>query len=854
VREVLRVASYRFRATFGRIWRGLLAIVLLIGLTGGIAMAAVAGGRRTQSSFSTFLASTNPSDLSVSTYGVNGNSTSGAYSETMTKQIAHLRDVKQVETWIVLIAAPLSPKGAAMLNRITEVNAVGSVDGLYFNQDRVAVTKGRMADPNRPDEFVMTAEAAHLLGYHVGEVIPYGIFTTAQESMPGIGTPRVQPHRRINAKLVGLVTFNSEVVQDDVDRLPTLVLFTPALTREVLADAGRGAGGATYYALRLDHGSRDIAVVEKEFVGLLPKGAVSNFHLTAPVEAKADRAVKPVGIALDVFGFIAGLAALLLAAQAISRHLRAGSDELDVLRALGAGPRTTVADRLIGVMGAVVLGSLLAAGVAVALSPLSPLGPVRPVYPSRGFAVDWTVLGVGLAVLIVGLGATAVVLAYAGAPHRVARRSRLARPHHSTMLRAVASTALPAPAVVGVRFALEPGGKRTTVPLRSALVGATLAVVIVVATLTFGSGLQSLVSHPALYGWNWTYMLNPSNDVPPQALALLAHDPAVAAWTGVNDTNVDIDGQSIPVFFGDTHPALTPPILSGHAIARKDQIVIGAATLAQLHKRVGDTVVVTLGSPRDAPFDIPPTRLAIVGTATMPAAGYPSIIADHTSMGTGALLSNDVLPAAFQRAQTNPQPILNGPGLVFVRMRPDVSRAAGLADMRRITRAADRAFAAVPNGGGEQNTVSVLGVQHPAEIVNYRTMGATPALLASGVAAGAIVALGLTLAASVRQRRRDLALLKTFGFTRRQLGATVAWQASVAALIGIIVGIPLGIALGRQLWIEFARDIDAVPHPTVPAIATLLVAVGALVLANVVAAGPGLQAARTRTALLLHAE
>lgn len=80
---------------------------------------------------------------------------------------------------------------------------------------------------------------------------------------------------------------------------------------------------------------------------------------------------------------------------------------------------------------------------------------------------------------------------------------------------AVAATGLPAPAVVGVRFAVEPGRGRTAVPVRSALLGAVLAVALVVATLTFGSGLQSLVSHPALYGWNWNYMLNASNSVPP---------------------------------------------------------------------------------------------------------------------------------------------------------------------------------------------------------------------------------------------------------------------------------------------------------------------------------------------------
>ena len=41
-----------------------------------------------------------------------------------------------------------------------------------------------------------------------------------------------------------------------------------------------------------------------------------------------------------------------------------------------------VADSLTGLLAAVVAGSLLAVGVAVALSPIGPIGPVRPVYPS----------------------------------------------------------------------------------------------------------------------------------------------------------------------------------------------------------------------------------------------------------------------------------------------------------------------------------------------------------------------------------------------------------------------------------------------------------------------------------------
>ena len=89
-----------------------------------------------------------------------------------------------------------------------------------------------------------------------------------------------------------------------------------------------------------------------------------------------------------------------------------------MLRALGAGPVAAAGDGLIGVLVAVLLGSLLAVAVAVGLSPLSPLGPVRPVYPDPGIAFDWTVLGVGFAVLgrRPGIGRGRVLLSRRTAP------------------------------------------------------------------------------------------------------------------------------------------------------------------------------------------------------------------------------------------------------------------------------------------------------------------------------------------------------------------------------------------------------------------------------------------------------
>jgi hypothetical protein len=128
---------------------------------------------------------------------------------------------------------------------------------------------------------------------------------------------------------------------------------------------------------------------------------------------------------------------------------------------------------------------------------------------------------------------------------------------------------VPVAGVVGVRFALEPGRGRTAVPVRSALLGTVLAVALLVATLGFSSGLHTLVSTPSLYGWNWNYMLNASNNVPPQALALLNRDYDIAAWTGADHDDIEIDGQNVAVLYGDTHARLTPPILAGHAVTQK---------------------------------------------------------------------------------------------------------------------------------------------------------------------------------------------------------------------------------------------------------------------------------------------
>jgi hypothetical protein len=84
--------------------------------------------------------------------------------------------------------------------------------------------------------------------------------------------------------------------------------------------------------------------------------------------------------------------------------------------------------------------------------------------------------------------------------------------------------------------------------------------------------------------------------------------------------------------------------------------------------------------------------------------------------------------------------------------------------------------------------------------------------------------------------------------------ATVAWQATTVAAVGLLVGLPLGVAIGRFGWNVFAEDLGVVPEAVTPIGLTLLVVPAAIILANLIAAWPGWTASRTQPAVVLRAE
>jgi predicted lysophospholipase L1 biosynthesis ABC-type transport system permease subunit len=142
----------------------------------------------------------------------------------------------------------------------------------------------------------------------------------------------------------------------------------------------------------------------------------------------------------------------------------------------------------------------------------------------------------------------------------------------------------------------------------------------------------------------------------------------------------------------------------------------------------------------------------------------------------------------------------------------------------------------------------------PVEVDRVQRINGLPTALAVFVAVVALMAVGFALVTSVRRRRRELAVLKTLGFARRQVRATIAWQASTVAAIGLIVGIPLGLVAGRVVWLAVADELGVSTDPTWPVLGVLLLIPAAFLLVNVIAALPARRAANTQPAAVLRSE
>jgi ABC-type lipoprotein release transport system permease subunit len=265
-----------------------------------------------------------------------------------------------------------------------------------------------------------------------------------------------------------------------------------------------------------------------------------------------------------------------------------------------------------------------------------------------------------------------------------------------------------------------------------------------------------------------------------------------------------------------------PTIVEGRAPRADGEIALGAKTLERVGVAVGDTV----RARPDAGGAARPLR--VVGRVVLPGLGtYPG--SDKTALGEGALLTR----AELRRLGPD-----FGPGPFLVVLAPGATRA--------------QLAALVSQGDPAQ--VQVDGLQRPSDIVSYERVRTTPLVLAGVLALLAVATVAHALVTAVRRRRRDLALLKTLGFTRRQISASVAWQATTLGVAALVLGVPIGVIVGRWAWTALADDLGTVAEPIVPVVAVALAIPLVLLVANAVAFMPGRIAARLRPAAVLRSE
>jgi putative ABC transport system permease protein len=138
-------------------------------------------------------------------------------------------------------------------------------------------------------------------------------------------------------------------------------------------------------------------------------------------------------------------------------------------------------------------------------------------------------------------------------------------------------------------------------------------------------------------------------------------------------------------------------------------------------------------------------------------------------------------------------------------------------------------------------------------VVNFGRVQQLPLLLGIALSLLALLTIVHLLLTSVRRRRRDFAVLRSIGFTRRQVRSAISWQASTLTAVALGLGIPLGIVCGRVAWRLFAGQLGIPPVVVLPVI-VLVVVPAALALAVAVAAVPGESAARARPAEILRSE
>jgi hypothetical protein len=898
----------RFLAELRSRWRTWLTLAVLAGVAGGLVVAAAAGARRTDSALARHLGAYRFPDATLSAEDVGDEKR----NLLLRRRLARLQALPQVQA--LALDAELGYCARDAKDR--PVIDVGPQAVLFLvsldGRDGVALHRpkllaGRQPDPARPREALLDSRAAQRFGVGPGDVIPMRVFPSFGEesfatfrcdpnekspSQPGLPTrrkvrqiliscPTLRPCaeakvliNRLYTQLERGVDFAGlakeysddpagkleggrlwiargetvEPFESTAFRLPTRAISQPLKTRygwhivqplSGLVPAGRlvslkvvGVKATTdpfprgnvlltpafdrvyrfdslYFSyqisVRLRRGAADIPAFRAPANRIVGTNTLDREQDAA---AKIERSIHHQAQALRLAAAVGALLGFVLLAQALVRVASLAAVEHPTLRALGMTREQLVAVGLAQAATVAVLAAAVAAAIAVALSPLSPIGLARELEPEPGFAFDLLAVALGAALVLV-----AVLLAGAYASSRASRELAPVLAHAAPTGRVapadtLARWGLPATVVSGVRLALTRGRGATSVPVGATLLAGVLAVSVVAIALTFTASLDHLFSTPRLYGQSWDYR---SEYAVPEKASARADRSLSDVAVGDDKAHVLLNGRQVgAVAMDDIKGRLAAVVTEGRAPERIDEILLAAKTLDGLGVEIGDTV--------QARVRRRTVRMRIVGRGVVPEGTF-------NELGRGAALTFQSYRRLDPRARAY---------TFEARIAPGADRKATLARL-------ERRFVTPAPGP-------------PKTVADFGGVDELPLVLSALLIAIAAAVLAHALVMAIRRRRRDLAVLKTLGFDRRQVFATVAWQATTFAALGLVLGLPLGVSLGRWAWTLFAEQIGVVSEPVTPLPLILLVVPAAVLLANVVALLPARHAARTSPALVLRAE
>jgi hypothetical protein len=788
-----------FASELRRRWRSWLVLAALIAVVGGLVLAATAAGRRTATTFPRFVAA-----HGFDVYIFNNQPVPG---------LARLPGVASVIT----IGNPASGQPTCACSHAIDA------PNFYINEVApsalrrvVKLVAGRMPTQSSQDEVLASFNLQQNNGVHIGSVIHAPLYASSQVQALASGANASPSGPTVALHVVGIEAAELEFPSGQAPEydLFTTQAFAHAQNQRIVV--------AAVYLVRLRHGTADLprfaAAADR-----LHLVYVSNQDTAAAAVAAS---IHPQAVGWWVLAALAALAGLAVIGQALGRQSVVESEEYPTLSALGLPRRRLV---VLGTARNVVMAFAGGAGavvVAYLLSPLTPVGEARLAEPSTGFAFDPLVLLIGALVTVVV--AVALGIWPAVRASRVPTEDEwVPGAYPSSVVARLATTGAPPSAVIGVRRALERGRGAASIPVGSALFGTALAVLALCATAVFGASLSHLTATPALYGSD--YQLTFSNVGGGAGnfnseLTGLEHDRAITGIMLAARDEVSVNGVSVLAIAGEAvRGPMLLSVVSGRLPTGDNEVALGSTTLRQVHSHVGSVVRITVQLPSGG------SRIAsfrVVGTASFPSDAGLGGLGTGAAFTLAALLQAVCPPGPAQSACQRAAAANQNPA-VLARV---ASGPRGQADIARYT----------AQGGVTRPTI-------PTSLVNFGEAVNFPLILGFVLAVFGAATLLHLLVVSVIRRRREMGLLMALGFVNRQIGATVLWQATMVAFVGLVVGIPLGIVVGRLIWTAFATNLGAVPVPTVPAWTIAALALGVLVVANLLATVPAVTSARRRS-------